>query len=84
MAFTETEVFVQQLGNRLFGCFKLTGDASDTTFSAPCGVIDAAWVQSYAASGAGVTDAITWATNVITFQNAPGSGDIYHVFFVGV
>lgn len=81
MAFTETAIFEVPVANQLFICYKLVGDASDTAWTAPCGTIDAAWVQSTGASN--VDPAVSWATNVVTFSAAPAAASTFYVFVVG-
>lgn len=84
MAFTEAKQFVTILGDRIFGSYKLTGDGSDTDWAAPCAVIDGAWLQEYTTGQTGSSLTISWSGNDITFQQAPASNQVVHVFFVGV
>ena len=84
MAFTEAEQFLTVLGDKYFGSYKLTGDGSDTAWSAPLAQIDGAWVQEYTSGATGTSLSITWATNVVTFQTAPAASQVVHVFFVGI
>jgi len=80
MAFTETEVFMDAIGNRTFGCYLLEADGSDTTFKAPVGQIDAAWMQTRTAAATG---SLSWSGNTITFTSAYDDGDYLYIFFVG-
>ena len=84
MAFTEAEQFLTVLGDKYFGSYKLTGDGSDTAWSAPCAQIDGAWMQLYDTTGAGTTPTLTWSTNVVTFSVPLASSQVVHVFFVGI
>jgi hypothetical protein len=84
MAFTETAVFETIMGDRVFGCYKLTGDGSDTTWTAPLGTIDASWIQEYTTGATGTSLSVSWATNVLTFSVAPASSQIVLAFYVGV
>lgn len=81
MAFTETEIFTSYIRDRVFTCYSLVGDASDTTWSAPVGTIDAAWIQG--TTGAEGILGISWATNVVTFTAAPAATSTYYVYVVG-
>ena len=83
MAFTATKVFETVVGNKIWGCYKLTGDGSDTTWSVPVGVIDAAWLQPYTANHAFTTATMSFTTDVVTFDSAPESGDYVLVFYIG-
>jgi len=81
MAFTETKIFEVPVANQMFICYLLLGDASDTAWTAPCGTIDAAWVQATTAAE-GVLG-ISWATNVVTFTSAPAATSYYYTFVIG-
>jgi hypothetical protein len=81
MAFTETAVFAIPVANQMFICYRLVGDASDTTWSAPCGKVDAAWVQGTASGNVDVS--ISWATNVVTFSEAFAAASTYYVYVIG-
>jgi len=81
MAFTETKVFITTIGNKTFGCYKLTGDGSDTTFTAPIGTVDAAWFQRL--DDTATSELLSWATNIITFAEAPANTKFIYIFFVG-
>ena len=86
MAFTETKLFETIMGDRIFGCYRLTGDASDTTWAVPVGVLDSVWVQPY--FGTGVTAVSIWeytyTAHTITFKATPGTGETIDVFYIGV
>ena len=81
MAFTETEIFVTPVGNKVFGCYKLTGDGSDTTFDAPLGTVDAAWFQRL--DDTETSELLSWSGNTITFGAAPANGKYIYIFFLG-
>ena len=83
MAFTEAQQFLTVVGDKYFISYKLTGDGSDTTWTAPLSTIEGAWIQMYSTTGAGTTPTITWATNVLTFTIAPASSQVVHVFVIG-
>lgn len=83
MAFTESEVFITVLGNKVFGCYKLTGDGSDTTFVAPIGTIDSAWVQAGTDTALDSDSTISWSGSTITFGTAPVNTGTLWVFFIG-
>lgn len=87
MALTTTEMFQSQWGDKQVVCYKITGDAAETTWTAPVGTIDAAWLQPYALMGGAIygTDdvQITWATNIITFASALAATSVCVVFVVG-
>ena len=84
MAFTESEKFHTVMGDRVFGCYQLTGDASDTAWSAPLSVIDAAWIQEYNTGSTGSSLAFTVSTNTITFGRTLAATEIVWVFYIGV
>lgn len=81
MALTTTEVFVIPISDRNLICYDITGDASATTWTAPCGTIDAAWVQCETAADQDI--GITFATNVVTFTEAIAAASVYKVFVIG-
>jgi len=81
MAFTETKMFETIVGNKIFGCYKLTGDASDTAWSAPLDTIDAAWLDP-ATSDAGTS--CSFATNVVTIGRTLRAAEYVLVFYIGV
>uniref|UniRef100_A0A6M3K5B8 Uncharacterized protein n=1 Tax=viral metagenome TaxID=1070528 RepID=A0A6M3K5B8_9ZZZZ len=86
MAFTETKKFETIMGDRIFGCYRLTGDASDVSWVVPVGVLDSVWVQPY--FGTGVTGASTWeytyTGHTITFITTLSTGEFLDVFYIGV
>jgi len=85
MAFTETKLFETIMGDRIFGCYRLTGDGSDTTWAVPVGVLDGAWVSHYFATGvAGTSAQITFTGHTVTFNEAPASSQLVDVFYIGV
>ena len=81
MALVETAIFEIPVANQLFICYKLVGDASDTTWTAPCGTVDAAWIQGTASGQVDVS--ISWATNVVTFSEAFAAASTYYCFVIG-
>ncbi|MFA5132941.1 MAG: hypothetical protein WC444_06470 [Candidatus Paceibacterota bacterium] len=81
MAFTETAIFAVPVANQMFICYKLTGDASDTAWTAPLGTIDACWVQETTAFEGRL--GVSFATNVVTFSSAPAATSYYYVFVIG-
>jgi len=85
MAFTESEKFHRVIGDRKLVVYQLTGDGSDTAWTAPLGTIDVAWIQEYTSGATGTSiPGITWSTNVVTFGLAPASGMLVMVFCIGV
>ena len=64
MAITATKQFNTVVGNKIFGCYKLVGDGSTTTWSAPLAEIESAWFPRGADTE---TDA------VMTFSGATGT-----------
>jgi len=86
MAFTETKMFETVMGNKIFGCMRLTGDGSDTTWSAPLDTIDSMWVQPYFGTGVAGTSIweYTFTANDVTFIAAPASSEVIDVFYLGV
>ena len=83
MAFTESAQFTTVIGDKYLISYKLTGDGSDTTWSAPLATIEGAWIQEYTSGATGTSLAISWATNVVTFHTAPASSQVVHVFVIG-
>ena len=84
MAFTESQQFLTVLGDKYFGSYKLTGDGSDTTWSAPLAQIDGAWVQEYNTGSTGASLTFTLSGNSVTFGRTLASTEIVHIFFVGI
>jgi len=84
MAFTESEKFHRVIGDRKLVVYQLTGDGSDTAWTAPLGTIDVAWIQEYTSGATGTSLSISWATNVVTFHVAPASSQLVMVFCIGV
>lgn len=88
MAFTATKRFETILGNKIFGCYRLTGDASDTTWSAPVETLDGVWMQpyfgtGYASAGTSLCE-FTFTGNDITFIATPAASELIDVFYIGV
>ena len=83
MAFTEAKLFETVIGNKIVGCYKLTGDGSDTTWSAPVGTLDAVWLMAYTASGSATSHTMTFTGSVVTFDFTPSNGSSELVFYVG-
>ena len=83
MAFTEAQQFLTVVGDKYFLSYKLTGDGSDTTWTTPLKVIEGAWLQEYTSGATGTSLSITWSGNVLTFQAAPTSSQVVHVFVIG-
>uniref|UniRef100_A0A6M3KUA6 Uncharacterized protein n=1 Tax=viral metagenome TaxID=1070528 RepID=A0A6M3KUA6_9ZZZZ len=83
MALTTALLFEAQWGDKQIVCYKITGDASTTTWTAPVGVIDAAWLQPYTLMGNDDDCIVTWATNVITFGTTLAAASVAVVFVAG-
>jgi len=79
MALTTAEQFLTVMGDKVVGCWKVTGDGTTTTLGTPVGTIDAAWIEE-STSG---TSVITWSGGTITFSSAPKSTLSCYVFFIG-
>ena len=86
MAFTETKLFETIMGDRIFGCYRLTGDGSDTTWAVPVGVLDGVIVQPYFGTGIAGTSIweYTFSGHTVTFIATPSSGETIDVFYIGV
>uniref|UniRef100_A0A6M3J5M7 Uncharacterized protein n=1 Tax=viral metagenome TaxID=1070528 RepID=A0A6M3J5M7_9ZZZZ len=78
MALTTAEQFLTVMGDKVVGCWKITGDASTTTVDLPVGTIDAAWCMD---TDATVTR-VTWSGGTVTFTTTPLVGAFY-VYFIG-
>jgi len=84
MALTESELFSTVMGDKVVGCYKLTGDASGTaTWSAPVAVIDGAWYQEGTDTDAAADNLLTWSGATVTFNAAIASGTYGYLFYVG-
>ena len=81
MATTETKIFVTVLGNKVFGCYKITGDGSETDFVAPIGAVDAAWFQRL--DDTETSELLSWSGSTITFGAAPANTKYIYIFFLG-
>ena len=73
--------FLTIAGDKIFGCYRLEGDASGTTWTAPVAVIESAWFQRIDDSA--TDEMLTWSGATVTFGGAPGSGEYVDLFFVG-
>ncbi len=82
---TATKVFVHEIGDMLFGCYKVIGDDSGSTFTAPVGNLLVAWGSNI--DSATPVDRVSHATNVITASvdgdDPLTTGDYIHLFFIG-
>lgn len=81
MAFTETKKFLTIAGDKIFGCYRLTGDGADTTWTAPVTALEAAWFQRIDDTATDEKMSISGA--VVTFGTAPANTKYVDVFFVG-
>uniref|UniRef100_A0A6M3KJD8 Uncharacterized protein n=1 Tax=viral metagenome TaxID=1070528 RepID=A0A6M3KJD8_9ZZZZ len=86
MAITALKLFHTIVGDKNFGCYKLTCDNSGSTWSAPIGAIDAAWFEN--GNNSKAIGTVTWSGVTITFNDISagvvGSGKYVYAFYIGV
>ena len=68
-------------GDKVFGCYRVLGDNSGTTWTAPVTAIESAWFQRI--DDDQTDEKMTWSGATVTFSTAPGSGLYVDVFYVG-
>jgi len=73
--------FLTIAGDKIFGCYRILGDASGTTWTAPVTAIESAWFQRIDDST--TDEKMSFSGAEVTFSTAPGSGEYVDVFFVG-
>ena len=73
--------FLTIVGDKVFGCYRILGDASGTTWTAPVKAIESAWFQRIDDSA--TDEMLSFSGATVTFGGAPGSGEYVDVFFVG-
>jgi len=81
MAFTETKQFLTVVGDKIFGCYKLYGDGSDTTWDAPVAAVEGAWFQRL--DDTETSELLSWSGATVTFGAAPANGKYIYIFFIG-
>ena len=85
MAVTATKLFNTICGDRIFGCYKITGDvAVSTTWAAPVAAIDGAWYQEGTDTGGAANNLITWSGPTITWAVGIPNGEYGYLFYVGI
>lgn len=72
--------FLTVTGDKIFGCYRILGDASGVTWTAPVTAIESAWFQRI--DDDATDEKISWSGATITMA-APGSGLYVDIFFVG-
>ena len=81
MAITATNEYVTIVGDKIMGCYKLTGDGSTTTWTAPLAAIESAWFQR--GTDTAVDEKLTWSGAVVTFSTAIANGTYTYINFIG-
>ena len=84
MAITAAKLFNTICGDRIFGCYKITGDNVTTTWSAPVAAIDGAWFQEGDNVGSSLNNLITWSGPTVTWALAINNGKYGYLFYVGI
>ena len=73
--------FMTVAGDKVFGCYRILGDASGVTWTAPVTAIESAWMQKIDETG--TDEKMSFSGAVVTFSTAPASGEYTDVFFIG-
>lgn len=81
MALTTAEQFLTVVGNKVMGCYKITGDGGTTTWTAPLTEIESAWFQR--GDDTETDELMTWSGATVTFGTAPANGKYLYVNFIG-
>ncbi len=85
MALTTSLECQGTMGSRHFECWKITGDASTTTFNPRLACVDTCWIQSK--TGASCNISCTISSGVITFDVQGTTGALeandYWFFILG-
>lgn len=84
MAFASTaysKQFLTVMGDKVVGCYKIEGDASETDFNAPVGTVDAAWFQRV--DDTETSEMLSISGSTITLGAAPANGKYIYIFFIG-
>jgi len=82
MAITATKQFLTIAGDKIFGCYKIEGDGSDTTWDAPVAEIEGAWYQR--GDDTETDEKLTFSSATITWSTAVANGKYGYAFFVGI
>lgn len=72
--------FLTIAGDKIFGCYRILGDASGDTWTAPVTAIESAWFQRI--DDDATDEKMSWTGAVITLP-APGAGLYIDIFFIG-
>ena len=81
MALTTAKQFETVMGDKVVGCYKITGDGSVTTWDAPLGVIDAAWYQR--GTDTATDEKLTWSGVTITWSTVIPTSTYGYLFYIG-
>jgi len=81
MAITEAKRFHTIAGDKVFGCYRLYGDGSTTTWTAPVAAIESAWFQRI--DDTETDEMLTWSGATVTFGAAVASTKYTDVFYIG-
>jgi len=81
MAITATKQFLTVVGDKIFGCYKIYGDGSTTTWTAPVAAIEGAWFQRL--DDTETSELLSWSGATVTFGAHPADTKYIYVFFIG-
>lgn len=81
MAITATKRFQTIAGDKIFGCYRLYGDGSTTTWTAPVTAIESAWFQRI--DDTETDEMLSFSGATVTFGGAIANTKYTDVFYVG-
>ena len=84
MAITATKLFHTVFGDKQAGCYKITGDGTTTTWTAPIAAIDCAISQEGTNTEASANNMITWSGATVTWGAAIDTGTYNYLFYFGI
>jgi len=82
MAITATVRFLTIAGDKVFGCHRLYGDGSTTTYTCPVAEVESAWFQRI--DDTATSELLSYSGSIVTFGAAVANTKYTDLFFVGV
>lgn len=81
MAITASKQFLTVVGDKVMGCYKLTGDGSTTDWTAPLTAIESAWFQR--GDDTETDEKLTWSGATVSFSTAIANTKYAYINFIG-
>ena len=81
MAITATKQFETIMGDKIVGCYKLYGDGSTTTWTAPVSAIEGGWFQRL--DDTETSELLSWSGATFTFGAAIANTKYLYIFYIG-